>query len=55
MSQLLEDISSYMRDVAALVAREQEEKEEKRRKEEIDRRKGEEMRKAAMELIGSKY
>ena len=54
MSQLLEDVSTYLRDVTALLDEEQKEREEKKKKEAMDRQKGEEMRKAAMELIGSK-
>lgn len=53
MSQLLEDISTYMRDVVTLLDEEQKEREERRRKEAMDKQKGEEMRKAAMELLGS--
>lgn len=41
-----------MRDVAIIFDEEQKEREEKKKKEAMDRQKGEEMRKAAMELLG---
>ena len=50
LSQLLEDISSDSRDVAVLQMKEKEVK----KKEQSDKRKGEEVRKAAMELLSSK-
>ena len=50
LSQLLEDISSDSRDVAVLQMKEKELK----KKEQSDKRKGEEVRKAEMELLGSK-
>lgn len=50
LQQLLEDISSYLRDVeAAKVAQ----KAANKKKDEDDKRKGEQMRKAAMEGIAS--
>ena len=48
--QLLEDTSSYSRDAVVLQMKE---KESKKRKVQGDKQTGEEMRKAAMELIGS--
>ena len=44
-----------MSPVATVLDEEQKEREEKRKKEALDKKKGEEMRKAAMELLGSKW
>ena len=49
--QLLEDISTYQRDMQEA---QQKQKEEKRRKELEDKRIGEEMRKSAMETMSRK-
>ena len=49
--QLLEDISTYQRDMQIALLKE---KEEKKQKEESDRNKGVEMRKAAMETYSRK-
>ena len=54
LSQLLEGMSTYMRDVAVLFVKEQTDKEDKKKKEASNKNKGEGMRKAAIELIGSK-
>ena len=51
LSQLLDDISSYSRDMVVLQTQEREAK----NKEKSDKQKGEEMRKAAMELMGSMF
>ena len=52
LSQLLEDISSYMRDFEELKAKE---KDEKKKKEADDKRKAEDMRRAAMEGMASMF
>ena len=52
LQQLLEDISSYLRDFVAAKAAQ---KAANKKKDEDDKRKGEEMRRAAMEGIASMY
>lgn len=53
LHQLLEDISSYMKDLSAIRAVQATEKAAQLKKAEEDKRKGEEMRRAAMEGISS--
>ena len=53
LHQLLEDISSYMKDLSAIRAVQATEKAALQKKIEEDKRKGEEMRRAAMEGISS--
>ena len=55
LHQLLEDISSYIRDLSAIQSVQAAERAANRKKIEEDKRKGEEMRRAAMEGIGSKF
>lgn len=52
LHQLLEDITTYLKDAAEL---KKEKGDIRKKKEAEDKRKGEEMRKAAMESLASKY
>ena len=55
LNQLLEDISSYMRDLNAIRATQAQERAAQAKKSEDDKRKVEEMRQAAMEVLLSKF
>ena len=55
LNQLLEDISSYRRDMKELKEKEAMEKEQKKKKEAADQIAGTEMRRKAMEGLGSKH
>lgn len=52
LHQLLEDITTYLKDAAEL---KKERSDMRRKKEAEDKRKGEEMRKAAMESLAGKF
>lgn len=54
LNQLLEDIATYRRDMHELKTKQTEEKEQKKRKEMEDKKKGLEMRQAAIEGMSSK-
>ena len=56
LSQLLQDISTYRRDMEEYKAKTAKDKEQKKKKEREDKKMGEEIRKKAMEgLVSSKY
>ena len=55
LSQLLEDISSYLRDIRTIQATQAEERAAQLKKCEMEKRKAEEMRYAAMERMLSKF
>ena len=56
LSQLLQDIATYRRDIEEHKAKTEKEKEQKKMKEREDKKMGEEIRKKAMEgLVSSEY